>query len=177
MLVTAPGARAQTPTCQFRGTPDALAERPSPLDSVQVTLGGQVAKLCYGRPSVSGTMIGGEFPFGTPWEMGANEPTTLHLPFSVRVGSVEVGPGSYSLYAIPGEQSWTVVVNGNPNRWGTPISADVRAADLGSFTVVPEPLGTPVERLSFSFRSTGERSGELVYAWERVGLTIPVVRP
>lgn len=175
-LVTALGAEAQTPTCAFRGTPDALAERPSPLDSVQLTLGGEAAKLCYGRPSVAGpAMIGGEFPFGTPWEMGANEPTTLHLPFPARVGSVELAPGSYSLYAIPGERSWTVVVNGNPDRWGTPISADVRAADLGSFTVTPEPLGSPMPRLAFSFRPAGERSGALVYAWERLTFSIPIV--
>lgn len=176
-LATPSEGRAQTPACQFRGTPDALAERPSPLDSVRIPLGGEDAKLCYGRPATTETaMIGGAFPFGTPWEMGANEPTTLHLPFPARVGSVELGPGSYSLYAIPGEGSWTIVVNGNPDRWGVPISADVRAADLGSFTVTPQPLSAPVERLTFGFRPSGEGAGTLVYEWERIALSIPIVR-
>ena len=121
-------------------------------------------------------MIGGDLPFGTPWEMGANEPTTLHLPFPARVGSVDLEPGSYSLYAIPGAGEWTIVVNGNPDRWGVPLSAEVRAADVGSFAVVPQELSEPVETLTFDFGPSSEGSGVLVYAWERITLSIPVGR-
>lgn len=176
-LAVPASAVAQSPTCDFRGTPDALAERPSPLDSVMVRLGGTEAKLCYGRPSASGrAMIGGEHPFGTPWEMGANEPTTLHLPFPAQVGSVNLAPGSYSLYAIPGEAEWTIVVNGNPDRWGVPLNAEVRAADVGSFTVVPQSGAPYQDRLTFSFRASDDRTGSLVYAWEDLTLAIPVAR-
>ena len=96
--VVAGPVEAQDPTCQFRGAPEALADRPSPLDSVAIPLGDQVATLCYGRPSTRGRdMVGGLDPFGQPWRMGANEPTTLHLPFAARVGTVDLEPGSYSL--------------------------------------------------------------------------------
>lgn len=170
-------AQGQGAVCQFRGTADALRERPSPLDSVVVDLGGESAKLCYGRPSAEGrVMVGGEHPFGTPWEMGANEPTTLHLPFPARVGSVDLGPGSYSLYAIPGAGEWTIVVNGNPARWGVPLSADVRAADLGSFSVAPRQSRERVETLTFSFQPGEQGTGTLVYEWEGVRLSIPVER-
>lgn len=172
------GASAQSPACQFRGTPDALSERPSPLDSVLVRLGGAEAKLCYGRPSAGGlVMIGDEHPFGTPWEMGANEPTTLHLPYPARVGSIDLPPGSYSLYAIPDSAEWTIVVNGNPDRWGVPLSAEVRAADLGSFSVTPQTPGAYVDTLTFTFRPVGERAGTLHYEWETTALSIPLVRP
>ena len=171
------GVRAQGPTCDFRGTPDALAQRPSPLDSVLVRLGGEEAKLCYGRPAADGRrMVGGEHPFGTPWEMGANEPTTLHLPFPALVGSVALAPGSYSLYAIPGESEWTIVVNGNPDRWGVPLNAEVRAADVGSFTVTPAARDGYLDRLTFSFQAAGDRGGQLVYEWEAVRLSIPIER-
>jgi hypothetical protein len=177
LLAVPAHAEAQSPTCGFRGTPDALADRPSPLDSVLVRLGGIEAKLCYGRPAAGGrTMVGGEHPFGSPWEMGANEPTTLHLPFPAQVGSVNLPPGSYSLYAIPGETEWTIVVNGNPDRWGVPLNAEVRAADLGSFTVAPESATAYLDRLTFSFRPTGDRAGALVYSWEGITLSIPVAR-
>jgi hypothetical protein len=121
-------------------------------------------------------MIGGQLPFGTPWEMGANEPTTLHLPFPARVGTVDLEAGHYSLYAIPGEADWTIVVNGNPDRWGVPLSASVRAADLGSFAVTPQVRARPVETLTFSFRPVGPRSGVLVYEWERLTFSIPITR-
>jgi hypothetical protein len=168
---------AQTPACAFRGAPSALHERPSPLDSVVVRLGDGEAKLCYGRPAAGGvTRVGAEFPFGAPWQMGANEPTTLHLTFAARVGSVDLAPGSYSLYAIPEAGDWTIVVNGNPDRWGVPISADVRGADIGSFRSTPTRAGAFVDRLSFAFEPGGPSSGNLVYAWEGVRVAIPLAR-
>jgi hypothetical protein len=121
-------------------------------------------------------IIGAEHPFGTPWEMGANEPTTLHLTFPARVGTLDLDPGAYSLYAIPGAAEWTIVVNGNPDRWGVPLSAEVRAADLGSFTVVPREMEGPIDTLTFSFVSSGEGGGALIFEWERLTFSMPVVR-
>ena len=119
-------------------------------------------------------MVGGEDPFGVPWRFGANEPTTIHLPFPATIGSVEVEPGSYSLYAIPEEGPWTIVVNGNTNRWGVPISPAVRSDDIGSFDVSPESADH-VEQLTFRFDGVGS-AGTLVYAWEGVVLRIPIAR-
>jgi len=73
------------------------------LDSAQVSIGGQVLKVCYGRPSVRGRQVaGGLVPYGEPWRLGANEPTTLHVPFTADIGGVRVEPGSYSLYVVAG---------------------------------------------------------------------------
>jgi hypothetical protein len=174
-FLVAARADAQVPACPFRGAPGALSERESPLDSVTMRLGDGQAKLCYGRPSAGGVpKIGGDFPFGAPWQMGANEPTTLHLDFPARVGSVDVEPGSYSLYVIPEAGHWTVVVNGNPRRWGLPIDAEVRAADIGSFPLTPSPLAEYVDRLTFRFEARGADSGTLVYEWESTALLIPL---
>lgn len=163
-------------SCTYRGAPDALASRESPLDSVRITLGGEEAKLCYGRPSARGrTMVGGQDPYGLPWRMGANEPTTLHLPFPATVGNVELTPGSYTLYAIPQAGPWTIVVNSNTNRWGIPLSPDVRRSDVGSFTVTPSRLGDPVDTLTFRFQGNGA-SGALIYEWEDTTFRIPITR-
>ena len=168
---------AQVPACQFRGAPNALQERPSPPDSVTFRLGDGEAKLCYGRPAGGGApKVGGEFPFGAPWQMGANEPTTLHVDFSARVGSVDLEPGSYSLYVIPEAGVWMVVVNANPSRWGVPIDAEVRAADLGSFALVPSSLSDYVDRLTFRFEAKSAGEGSLIYSWERTALAIPLAR-
>jgi hypothetical protein len=176
-LLAAARASAQLPACPVRGAPDALSERPSPLDSVMFSLADGRAKLCYGRPSAGGVpKIGLEFPFGAPWQMGANEPTTLHLDFGARVGTVDLEPGSYSLYVIPERGDWMDVVNANPNRWGLPIDAQVRAADLGSFALAPSALAAYVDRLSFHFDAHGPTEGALVYSWEHTALAIPIVR-
>jgi len=163
-------------TCTFRGAPAALASRASPLDSVQIRLGGEVAKLCYGRPSTRGrTMIGGLDPLGLPWRLGANEPTTIHLPFPATIGSVVVTPGSYTLYAIPQEGPWTIVVNSNTNRWGIPLSPDVRRSDVGSFTVPTSTTDEHVETMTFRFEGVGD-AGDLVYEWEDTTFRIPIRR-
>jgi hypothetical protein len=176
-IAAARGVAAQTPACAFRGAPTALSERPSPLDSVIVRLGEAEAKLCYGRPAAGGVArVGAEFPYGSPWQMGANEPTTLHLPFPARLGPVNLEPGSYSLYAIPDASEWTIVVNGNPDRWGAPIGPDVRAADIGSFRSTPTQLPDYVERLTFHFESSDAGAGALVYSWEHTALAIPLTR-
>jgi hypothetical protein len=176
-LIAGGPVQAQLPGCPFRGAPAALAERSSPLDSATLALGDGHAKLCYGSPSAGGLpKVGGEIPYGAPWQMGANEPTTLHLDFPARVGSVDLDPGSYSLYVIPEPGNWTVVINANPSRWGQPIDAEVRAADIGSFALAPAPLAEYVDRLTFRLDGSGPGEGSIVYSWERTGLVIPLVR-
>ncbi len=120
-------------------------------------------------------MVGGQDPFGSPWRMGANEPTTLHLPFPATIGDLSLDPGSYALYAVPTEGDWTIVVNSNPDRWGIPISPEVRAADVGSFTVTPSSLDEDVETLTFSFEGSGEE-GALTFRFEQRTFRIPIAR-
>jgi hypothetical protein len=181
LLLSLPvGASAQAPNCYVRGNVQDLATRLSPLDSVSIPLGDGVAKLCYGRPSKRGrVMVGGQDPFGRPWRMGANEPTTLHLPFPATVGGVSLKAGAYRLYAVPTDSTWTLVVNGNVDKksWGIPIDAKVRAGDIGHFEVTPKHLARSVETLTFTFDRTSDRSGALVYAWENRTFRIPIIRP
>lgn len=152
-------------------------QRPSPLGETSFTLGGQEAKLCYGRPSARGRKImGGLVPYGTPWRMGANEATALHLPFAARVGDVQVEPGDYSLYAVPAEGVWTIVVNRQADRWGIPINGDVRSADVGSFQRQVDPMSDMVETLTYVWMPEGAGSGRIVMTWEHTRLEIPLRR-
>lgn len=154
---------------------EAAQDRPSPLQTVDVTLDGQDALLCYGAPSARERTVMGELvPFGQPWRMGANEATALHLPFAATIGGVAVEPGSYSLYAVPGESEWEIHVNGNAERWGIPISEDVQGADVGSFTAQPAATDGMVETLTYSWESHGEGMGHLVMEWEDTRVEIPV---
>lgn len=168
---------SQALTCWLRqGTMEEAAERPSPLRETTFVLGGQEAKLCYGAPSARGRTVFGELEaFGVPWRSGANEATTLHLPFAAVVGDLALEPGSYSIYSIPGEEEWGVVVNGMAERWGIPISEEVRAADIGSFTV-PRESTEMVETLTYQWEPAGEDSGHLVLLWETTRVPIPIRR-
>jgi Protein of unknown function (DUF2911) len=75
-----------------------LEGRLSPFDSTLVIIGRDRAKVCYGRPSMRDREIfGGLVPFDTLWRTGANEPTTIHLPFAASIAGLAVQPGSYTL--------------------------------------------------------------------------------
>jgi DUF2911 family protein len=159
--------------CTHRGTAEAIAQRPSPLDSVQLTVDGASIKVCYGRPSARGrTMIGGHEPFGQPWRLGANEPTRLFLPFAAEVAGVRVEPGEYSLYVVPQQASWEVHVNKAVERWGIPIDDKVQAQDVGKGTVAVEALAEPVEKLTLSLVAGSPT--ELVVEWEKTRVRIPI---
>lgn len=164
-------------TCWIRGSADRVAQRPSPLDSIAVEVGGATVKLCYSRPSARGRKIMGELvPFDQPWRLGANEATSIHVPFSAEVAGVRVEPGPYTLYAIPGASSWQVVVNRGVQRWGIPINDEVRALDVGAGAVTTESLGAPVETLTLTFAPPAGNATELVVEWEKTRIRVPIRR-
>ena len=130
---------ADSDVCWTTDTPEQLADRPSPLDSTSVRLGESQLKVCYGRPSArERPVMGALVPFGAVWRFGANEATSIRIPFPAEIGGVAVQPGSYSLYVVPGQETWSVTVNGIVERWGIPVGPDVQAADVGSFMVPAE---------------------------------------
>jgi hypothetical protein len=166
-------AQAPQAMCTHRGSAADLAKRPSPLDSVQLAVGGATIKVCYGRPSARGrTMLGGELPFGQPWRLGANEPTRVFLPFAAEVAGVRVEPGTYSLYVVPQQTSWEVHVNKAVDRWGIPIDSQVEAQDVGKGTVPVETLAQPVEQLTLTL--VAGTPTELVVEWEKTRVRIPI---
>lgn len=176
-LLFAPALQAQNAeVCYLRNaTPAEATERPSPLGVVAIPIGDHEATLCYGRPSANDRVVMGELvPFGAPWRTGANEATAIHLPFAATIGGVEVEPGSYSLYTIPGEDEWVVVINRLWERWGIAIDEAVRADDVGSFTRSATATDAMVETLTFRWEPHGEGMGHLVMEWENTRVDIPI---
>ncbi len=159
----------------MRGNP---ADRPSPLDSAVVDMGGDMVKVCYGAPSARDrTMVGdgGAHAFGAPWRTGANEATSIHLSFAATIAGVEVDAGSYSLYTVPGGDSWGIFVNRTVERWGIPINDAVAAENVGSGSA-PAFDNEHTERLMMSFENASADSATLVLRWEGYRVEIPVTR-
>lgn len=86
-----------------------VAARPSPYDSVRITIGERTAQVCYSRPSAKGRVVfGGIVPFDSLWRTGANEPTILHLPFDAEIAGLAVPAGHYSVYTVPRDRKSVV---------------------------------------------------------------------
>lgn len=163
-------AAAQELSCSVQGSAADAAARPSPLTQLRFSYSGGEGLLCYGAPSARGReVMGGLVPFGSPWRLGANEPTAFHLSAPTQIGGVSVDAGTYSFYAIPGAEEWEFFLNPNYERWGIPINADIRSTEVGSFTAAVGSTNGMVEKLTFS-----NADGGLVMEWENTRIMIPI---
>lgn len=166
-----------SPPCWIRDGSEALDIRVSRLDSVITTLGTDTLVVCYSRPRMLGRPIMGRVvPFAEPWRLGANEATTLTVSVPVLFGEIRIPPGTYSLYAIPEQSKWRVVVNRAGRRWGIPINDTVRTQDIGSVSVAVEAVAPPVEEFSMEFERDGNDAVDLVIEWDRTRVRVPIRR-
>lgn len=180
----APAAEAAAPVETARAgqlacTPQRdVSNRASPYDSTRFEVGGREALVCYGRPSARGrTMIGGDpVPYGRLWRTGANEPTIVHLGFPASIAGVDVEPGSYSLYTIPGETEWTVILNRSIDQWGheSSYTADVEAQEVGRGTVPAGTTGAHVEQFTITAEPVDDTTANLILEWENSRVVLPV---
>ncbi len=157
-----------------------LATRKSPLDSVTFKVGGTVARLCYGRPSLRGRhMLGGEaVPFGKLWRTGANEPTMIHTTGPLAIAGIRVPAGSYSLYTVPGPDEWEVIVNRSITQWGeeSNYTDAVKAQEVGRAKVRAEALPAPIETFTIRAEPPSGDASALVLEWEKTRVRVPVGR-
>jgi len=152
--------------------------RQSPLDSLTFTVGRQAVKICYGRPGARGrTMIGGKaVPYGQLWRTGANEPTVIFTPVALEIAGVKVPPGKYSLYSVPGEKEWEIIVNRSTSQWGheNEYTKEVQAQEVGRGKVPAERLSAPVESFTIGPDPASGETQHLVLTWEKTRVAIPI---
>lgn len=158
-----------TAEAQERGSDEA---RVSPNATVSQTIGTTEVTLTYGRPSVNDrTIFDGLVPFGQVWRTGANESTAITFSSDVMIEGETVEAGTYSLYSVPGEDEWTIIINSKLS-WGTQYD---QSADVLRVNVEPE-MGREVEQFMIYFENVSENSAECVLHWDttKVPFTIEV---
>src|SRR5258708_3443715 len=91
----------------------------SPVAKVDFNDGNLTVQVVYSSPSKKGREIFGKLvPYGKTWRTGANEPTTFETNTDLTFGEKELKAGKYSLWTVPGEQTWHVVFNSELPPWG-----------------------------------------------------------
>ncbi|MBA4055977.1 MAG: hypothetical protein C0490_14780, partial [Marivirga sp.] len=56
-------------------------------------------------------IMGGLVPYGEVWRTGANAATTIEFDKPVKIEGKDLAAGKYSLFTIPGENEWTIIIN------------------------------------------------------------------
>jgi hypothetical protein len=154
-------------------SPAAAQQKPplSPPGQAAVTIGAATITIDYARPSMRGRKIMGELvPYDKVWRTGANAATTLKTSAALEVGGTLVPAGTYTLYTLPGEKAWTLIINKQTGQWGTQYD---QAQDLARVNLKVEATAAPVEQFTITLTGTGAAAGLLALEWENTKLTIP----
>lgn len=79
----------------------------------------KVIKITYSRPQLKGRNLSDLAPNEKVWRTGANEATEITFYKDVTFGDKEVKAGTYSMFSIPGEKEWTIILSSQLNVWGS----------------------------------------------------------
>src|SRR5437899_10283553 len=99
-----------------------LAQRPSPPAQARCTFSdGNIIATDYSSPRMKGRKIfGGVVPYGQVFRTGANEATTFVTTTDLIIGGKNVPAGSYTIFTIPSEAQWTLIIDKKTGEWGIP---------------------------------------------------------
>ena len=148
------------------------AKRASPHEQVTATLGGKKVTIDYGRPFKKGREIFGKLvPFGQVWRTGADEATVLTSEGNLTLGELKLPKGSYTLFTIPGEKEWQLVVNKAAKQWGA-YSYDAKQ-DVGRTKLSVAASPTVVEQFTIALEAQGKK-GTLKLSWDKTVASVAI---
>ncbi|MBV9268993.1 MAG: DUF2911 domain-containing protein [Acidobacteriaceae bacterium] len=139
----------------------AQRKRISPHETVSLDLGGgKTISITYGRPSLKGRPLDQLAPPGQVWRLGADEATKLTVGTNATLGGkLPIPAGSYSLFAIPQQGKWTLIVNKVADQWGA-FSYD-QAQDLGRIDAPAQKTAAPVEEFTIALDKQSSNTAKL----------------
>jgi len=144
----------------------------SPPAKAEATIGGKKISIAYSAPSMRGRKISGELvPHDKVWRTGANAATTLMTEADLQFGDVRVPKGTYTLYTLPGQAEWKLIVN---KQTGQPVTKYSELQDLGRVPLQVKQLSAPVEKFVIMIEPANGNKGVLKMMWERTELSVPI---
>jgi len=131
-----------------------------------------IARLIYSRPQKNGRTIFGELvAYGEVWRLGANEATEIEFFTSVRIGSTKIKKGRYTLYCIPNQDKWTLILNKETDTWGS-----FKYDETKDIVRIDAPVQKQTDSLE-SFAMAFEKSASganLIIAWDDSIASFPI---
>jgi hypothetical protein len=133
---------------------------------------GKTVTIKYSRPAMRGRKIFGELvPYGKVWRTGANAATSLTTDTALDIGGTQVPAGNYTLYSVPGEKSWQLIVNKQTGQWGTKYD---EGQDLARIPMKVSQLPSGLEVFTISLDKTGAKSATLKVEWELTSASVSI---
>ena len=131
-------------------------------------------KCTYGQPLKKGRVIFGNLvPYGKLWRTGANEASEVTFTTNIKIGNTALSAGTYTLFTIPNEGKWTVILNSELGQWGDfeyNESKNVLTyeAEVSENTDIYEGFTIVFEDITGGFN--------MLLLWDKVKVTIPIIK-
>ena len=145
----------------------------SPKSTLVQRVGFSDITINYSRPSMRGRVIFGELvPFNQLWRSGANEATVISFSDPITLNGISVPRGYYSLFTIPGEKEWEVILNENIFLKG--LSGYNENEDFLRLKVKPDYLSYHVETFTIDIGEITQTTATLMMSWENTMIKLKI---
>ncbi|MCB0388658.1 MAG: DUF2911 domain-containing protein [Winogradskyella sp.] len=125
-------------------------------------------KVIYSRPQLKGRDVKTLTPNGKVWRTGANEAVEITFYQDKMFGDKQVKAGTYSMFTIPNDKEWTVILNSDLNVWGAYSYNE--ANDVARVTVPVSEGKETLEAFSIAF----DDKGNMHMGWDTLRVTVPI---
>ena len=148
----------------------------SPLDTVSYSENDKEISITYSRPYKKGRLIFGNesesalVPFNQYWRTGANRHTVINTNSDLEFDDNSLSAGEYSLYTIPGLNTWDITFNSTNAFFG--ISRPDSDKDLFTITVPSNQINESIEQFTIDFVSDS-LSNNIRLRWDTTEVKIP----
>lgn len=147
----------------------AATAQPDHKKSPHDTVSTKNIKVTYGRPYKKGREIfGGLQKFGEVWRCGADEATEITFSANGSFAGKPVKAGTYTLFVIPNQKQWTIILNGDSKFWGTQYE-EHKSKDVLHADIPVTMLDKPVEQLTIRFKE-----GHMIIEWDKTSVSVSV---
>ena len=143
----------------------------SPKSVLSQTVGLTEITVTYFRPGLKGRSMESLAPTGKVWRTGANNSTALLISNAITIGSKELPAGNYSLWTIPADGEWTIIIN-SKHGWGTQYD---EAGDVMRFSAKATKTAETTETMTIDISDidANGKDAAIEIRWGNVSVKAP----
>ena len=148
----------------------------SPATKIEQMVGLTEIEVKYSRPSMRGREIFGNLvPYDKIWRTGADNSTKISFTTDVIIDANKIKAGTYSIFSIPKQDEWLVMLYSDVELWGVPRNwSDDKIVFSSNYKVNKI---NPVETFTISFNDLTNNDVNMSISWENSSVDVKIEVP
>ena len=148
----------------------------SPATEIKQMVGLTEIEVKYSRPSMRGREVFGNLvPYDKIWRTGADNSTKISFTTDVIIDDNTIKAGTYSIFSIPRQNEWMVMLYSDVELWGVPRNwSDDKIVFSSTYKV--NKINS-VETFTISFNDLINNDVNMSISWENSSVDIKIDVP